>query len=225
MAGADRLRAIRLLGQQPLGMMDDERVLMIYLACDAMDPRGKSSFFDVTNELHPGEPERMNQWIAARDPKRKAPADAEAGREALLALVSEEEERLEALLARRLESESAAAEARLGFDDTVTAERLRRYQLACHRTLMRILEQLRKRRREREEDASGGTTSQGKPPVAASRSQSRPWPGDGRARLRPSRDAPRLAGRLALPWSRRAHSHPQRTRRTNPTPRPNPRRD
>ena len=75
---------------------------------------------------------------------------------------SEEEERLEALACAASESESAAAEAGLGFDDTVTAERLRRYQLACHRTLMRILEQLRKRRREREEDASGGTTSQGK---------------------------------------------------------------
>ncbi len=108
----------------------------------------------------------------ASGPRREAeaPADAEAGREALLALVSQEEERLEELLARRLESESAAAEARLGFDDTAEGERLRRYQLACHRTLMRILEQLRKRRAERGE----GSEARGEERRAARRAPAAP---------------------------------------------------
>ena len=39
----DRFKAIRLLGKQPLEAMDDERVMMIYLACGAMDPEGKST--------------------------------------------------------------------------------------------------------------------------------------------------------------------------------------
>src|SRR5262249_18569554 len=34
----DRLKAIRMLGAQPLDAADDERVLAVYLACDGVDP-------------------------------------------------------------------------------------------------------------------------------------------------------------------------------------------
>ena len=218
----DRFRAIRLLGKQPLGMMDDERVPMIYLACDAMDPQGKSSFLDVANELNPGEPERCNQWLADRDVKRKAPADAEAGREALLALVSEEEERLEELLARRLESESAAAEARLGFDDTAEGERLRRYQLACHRTLMRILEQLRKRRAERIREGRGDRgEGRGKAGGSSRAGRAGAVAGIEDATNEPNASASVGAG-LPTPPPPRPKVSTARTRRTNPTPRQNP---
>ena len=80
---------------------------------------------------------------------------AEAAKAALLELVSEQEERLEALLAEHLERESAADPDALGFQDTPEGERLRRYQMACDRALLRILEALRKRHREADQ-AKGG---------------------------------------------------------------------
>ena len=38
----DRLRAVRLLGKQPLDAADDRQVMSIYLACGAMDPEGRT---------------------------------------------------------------------------------------------------------------------------------------------------------------------------------------
>src|SRR5262249_17347054 len=40
----DRVRAIRLLGKQPLDVIADEQVQSIYLACQAMDPEGPDVF-------------------------------------------------------------------------------------------------------------------------------------------------------------------------------------
>jgi hypothetical protein len=47
----DRFRAVRLLGKQPLDVLDDEPVLSLYLACHAMDPTGPSPFADQVREL------------------------------------------------------------------------------------------------------------------------------------------------------------------------------
>ena len=43
----DRLRAIRLLGRQPLDLVDGEQVMDIYLACHAMDPQGPDVFAEA----------------------------------------------------------------------------------------------------------------------------------------------------------------------------------
>jgi hypothetical protein len=72
-------------------------------------------------------------------------------------LVSEQAERLEALLAEHLERESVAADPEApGFQDTPEGERLRRYQMACDRALLRILEALRRRHREADRATEGG---------------------------------------------------------------------
>ena len=55
----DRLRAIRLLGKQPLDAVDDMQVMSIYLACWAMDPDGPHSFQDAMNELDDAEQKRF----------------------------------------------------------------------------------------------------------------------------------------------------------------------
>ena len=49
----DRLRAIRLLGKQPLDAVADETVLSIYLACQAMDPHGPDVFAEPLSDLPP----------------------------------------------------------------------------------------------------------------------------------------------------------------------------
>ena len=152
----DRFKATRLLGKQPLEPIDDLQVRWIHLCASAMDPECEHEFGDVTNELHSAEWERFVERLEARDAWREKPEDAEVARAALLELVSEQEERLETLLAAHLERESAADPDALGFQDTAEGERLRRYQMACNRTLLRILETLRKRHREADQAKEGG---------------------------------------------------------------------
>ena len=114
-AGAGPVPAIRLLGKQPLGMMDDERVRMDPPGCDARWTPGQVVVLRRDHELYPGEPERMNQWIAARDPKREVPADAEvAARRCGIGVGGRGA--AGALLARGWSRETAAAEA--GWDST-----------------------------------------------------------------------------------------------------------
>ena len=152
----DGFKATRLLGKQPLEPIDDLQVRWIHLCASAMDPECEHEFGDVANELHSVEWERFLERLEAREAWREKPEEAEVARAALLELVSEQEERLETLLAAHLERESAADPDALGFQDTAEGERLRRYQMACNRTLLRILETLRKRHRVSDQAKEGG---------------------------------------------------------------------
>jgi hypothetical protein len=80
------------------------------------------------------------------------PQDPEAGQAALLEMIAEEEQRLEALLEEHLERMEPIVDT--GFDAGDEAERLRRYQAECDRGLLRVLEALRKRRRDAERAAA-----------------------------------------------------------------------
>ena len=152
----DRFKATRLLGKQPVDPIDDLQVRWIHLCTSAMDPECRHEFGDIATELDSAEKKRFIERLAGRDAWREKPKDAETAKAALLELVSEQEERLETLLAAHLERESAADPDALGFQDTQEGERLRRYQMACNRTLLRILETLRKRHREADQAKEGG---------------------------------------------------------------------
>ncbi len=167
----DRFKATRLLGKQPLEPLDDLQVRWIHLCVSAMDPECKGEFNDLRTELDSAEWKRFVERLEARDAWREKPEEAEVARAALLELVSEQEERLETLLAAHLERESAADPDALGFQDTAEGERLRRYQMACNRTLLRILETLRKRHRESDQAKGGGKRTR-KSPGAESRVES-----------------------------------------------------
>ena len=143
----DRFKAIRLLGRQPLDMDEDDRVMAIYLNCSAMEPPEGLTFKDLGNELHWNEQKRFNEWAGQRGVLGRIPADAETGKAALLELAGEEEGRLEERLATLLEGPEPSG-AEWAFDASDAAERLRRYQATCDRSLLRVLEALRKRRRE-----------------------------------------------------------------------------
>ncbi len=117
-----------------------------------MDPESPHEFGDVNTELHSVEWKRFLERLEGRDAWRDKPEGAEVARAALRELVSEQTERLETLLAAHLERESAADPDAVGFQDTAEGERLRRYQMACNRTLLRILETLRKRHRDTDKD-------------------------------------------------------------------------
>ena len=145
----ERFKAIRLLGRQPMDAPQDDRVMMIYLACWAMDLDGPHGFQDLVNELHPAE---LKLWIARLDDREamdRRPADRPSGKAELLKIVAEEEERLEEVLELHLERDEAVGLEPLLFDDSESGERLRRYQLACNRTLLRILDTLERRQRAR----------------------------------------------------------------------------
>ncbi len=78
----DRLRAIRLLGRQPMDALDDDRVLMIYLACDAMDPTKPTSFDDLLTETTDDELKLFKERVRGRGGEWKKPASPEAGKAA-----------------------------------------------------------------------------------------------------------------------------------------------
>ena len=153
--------------------------MMIYLACWAMDPDGPHGFDDLVNELQPAE---LKLWIERLDDRQamsRRPASPEAGEAELLKIIAEEEERLEEVLELHLERDEAGGLEPLLFDDSDSGERLRRYQLACNRTLLRILDTLERRQRARgkarAEPAAAAVADRpaviGPPPAAASTPQ------------------------------------------------------
>ncbi len=141
----DRLKAVRMLGRQPLDAPDDRRVMLIYLCGWAMDPNDQHGFSDMVNEFAPGERKVFVERLNNREAMAAAPPDEEAARAMLLALIAEEEERLDGILAGHLEREEAEAAAELAFDASADGERLRRYESDNDRTLLRIIDTLRKR--------------------------------------------------------------------------------
>jgi hypothetical protein len=163
----DRLRAIRLLGRQPMDALSDERVMSVYLACWAMDREGKHGFDDLWSELEAGS-ERM-RFLERVDARAICwmPDTPEGGRNMLLDLVAEAAARIQKLLAAHEERnapEAAVRLDRLAFDDSDDGERLRRYQLAHGRIFLRTVTTLFKVRKEMEnhvDDADDCGTGEG----------------------------------------------------------------
>ncbi len=153
----ERLRAIRLLGRQPMDAPQDDRVMMIYLACWAMDLSGPHGFQDLVNELHPAELKLFIERLDDREAMERRPADRASGKAELLKIVAAEEERLEAVLDQHLERDETV-DASLLFDGSEEGERLRRYEATCDRGLIRVLAALRQRRRDGEAGATATAT-------------------------------------------------------------------
>ncbi len=165
----DRLRAIRLLGRQPMDLAQAEQVLDIYLACHAMDPQGPDVFAEPLIDFSDPELEDGRKRLAdifARMREDQAPPDAAAGRAALRAIVAAGLARAESLRGIRATAE-AAAEAAVpapasvvpAFDATESGEWLRRHQATTSRTLFRTFDALHKIRKE----FGDGTTADEEP--------------------------------------------------------------
>ena len=147
----DRLRAIRLLGRQPTDALDDERVLSIYLACNAMDPGGPSSFGDVVHEMDDAELKAFAERIAGRRAQERQPAGPAAGQAALRAIIEQAVTRLQALVAGHRERQALSLPAWLdgqAFDNSAEGERMRRYQQTHSRALNSTIQTLFKVRKE-----------------------------------------------------------------------------
>lgn len=165
----DRLRAVRLLGKQPLHAGDDERLAAIYLACHAMEPTGPDPFAEPMAQAVGSDRTKLRRKLAGLDRAALAPADPAAGRAALLAIVDAAVARLEALRDERAESEPPAAAilaARLDPRDRETLERLRLHQGRFGQSLLRTVDALRKVRKDLGEiEASDPEPDDGPVPV------------------------------------------------------------
>jgi hypothetical protein len=138
----DRLRAIRLVRRQPMDALADERVLLIYLACDAMAPQAPTSLDDLLTETTDAELKLFKERVQDRGADRKKPASREAGRAALRSLIEQAASRLEvklSLLRQHRDFQKRAQQDLLAFDDSPEGELMRRYHLAKGRELNRLL--------------------------------------------------------------------------------------
>ncbi len=148
----DRFKATRLLGRQPTDAADYSDVTTIYLASWVMHPQSGEidPFQDVYNELLAGEAILFRQRMDGRVVDDYLPADKDEAKAKLLAIVTAAVDRL-TIVSKvhedRAEAEAADRFARLSFDDSDEGERLRRFQIACGRSLNRGLDMLLKLRK------------------------------------------------------------------------------
>jgi hypothetical protein len=151
----DKVRAIRLLGRQPLDAFDDPRVGVVFLACHQIDPSGGELFHEIWKELDSHERKIARQRLAGRPLDALQPKSEADARQALLRVIEQAVGRLEGIARTYRERDEANAKllpARLAFDDSMEAERLRRYETSCSRLLLRTLDAFEKRHRAAEED-------------------------------------------------------------------------
>jgi hypothetical protein len=138
----DRLRAIHLMGRQPLDCLEDDRVMAIYLACGAMNPDGEHQFLDLCTELERDERFRFIDRVRDLRPFASSPSTPEAGKARLLDFVAGAVTQLEALLRAHLDRQApdrSGALDRLALDDAPDGELLRRDRDAHGRMLLQTV--------------------------------------------------------------------------------------
>jgi hypothetical protein len=143
----DKLKAVRLLGRHPIDAIDNTDVARVYIASFMLVKQEGNPFQEIMNELSDNEVPSYVSYLKQRQYGALAPEDAVAARQILLEIVDRATERLrdKAERFRRLaELDAVSAADRLSWDDTEEGERLRRYELTCERTWLRIFDLLLK---------------------------------------------------------------------------------
>ncbi len=141
----DKIRAIRLMGRQPLDLFDDPRVARVFLACHALDPSGGELFHEIHKELTLEEIARFEARAGGGALEWLQPHDQESARDTLRQIIHQAVTRIaDKAEVHRQRAEVAARLAvhQLAFDDTDEGERLRRHEASCGRTLFRTLDML-----------------------------------------------------------------------------------
>ena len=147
---ADKLKAVRLMGKQPLDAIDDSEVALVFLASHALKPDNCSWYWEISFELADFDITRFRKYAAAREFKSLMPQDADLARKALLGLIERATEQLAAKAAvhqERARAEKALLPDILAFDTSNDGEHLRRYELACGRAMSRSLDKVLKIRK------------------------------------------------------------------------------
>jgi hypothetical protein len=145
---------VRLLGHNPIDVRDNIDVARLYLASHVLLNQGGEPFQDIIDELSPAEAPSYRQSLQLRRYEGLAPKDAAAARQALMEIVDLATEQLQMkmeVLSQIAELDAASAADRASWDDSPEAERLRRYEITCSRTWLRLFDLLLKARRAGEE--------------------------------------------------------------------------
>ena len=123
---SDKLKAVRLLGKQPLDAIDDRDVAMVYLATSVL--QGISRWFwEISTELCEPDVRRFQTNADIRKLKSLKPKNAASAREALLSIIDRATERLtlKAEIHReRARLMVALAPDLMAFDESQAGERL-----------------------------------------------------------------------------------------------------
>ena len=145
-----KFQAIRLLGKQPLDAIHNDEVALVFLASHAIHARFSSAFHELRCEIHQDQVKTHMAQLARDELKAITPANAEAGRAALLAIVDMAVARL-----WKLESESSKAAEILDQIDTSivsdkemkTCQQAQRHFGDCNRLMVRNIDAFHRSRR------------------------------------------------------------------------------
>ena len=155
----DRLKCIRMLGWQPLDVLEDQRILLVYIASFGLQPAGKRDpFGDFKCEMGTPELEPFLERVRTRWPLILDASDTPKCKQTLLDLVDRNIERLEAKVEvyRGLSAEGTCRTGPSASNGSMEADRLKRYEHASDRRAKRCLEAFYKFRREMGTEEDGG---------------------------------------------------------------------
>jgi hypothetical protein len=141
----DKLKAIRLLGKQPLAAADSTDVATVFIASHRIDPTHDSAFWELGSEMTEFEAKAYNNRLVNRKLESCCPGDQAQARALLLQMIERATGRLETKAEahqRRAEIDAKSAPDRLAFDGSAEGERLRRYETSCNRTFFRTFDAL-----------------------------------------------------------------------------------
>ena len=139
----EKIKAIRLLGKQPLDAFSDRDVALVFIASHTIDPEYSHAFHELRCEIDEDVFKRHKARLGRWERRGIMPVDAAGAREALLSLVGKATERLSAIETRRMEVAAKVGELRadiLSFDESKAGEQLRRHLGSCNRLLLRNVE-------------------------------------------------------------------------------------
>jgi hypothetical protein len=149
-----RLMATRLMGHQPLDACTVEDVAQVYLRSWTINQERENAWREHRSELRREEYYRFCQRVRGQHGLHNSHDKAQERATLVFVVdkvIADVKEKL--ALAEAREAKEAALDADcLAFDDSPEGERLRRYELAAHRRLMRSLDAFMKLRKEDFED-------------------------------------------------------------------------
>ncbi|MDR3622649.1 MAG: hypothetical protein P4L85_25075 [Paludisphaera borealis] len=146
----DQFKFVRLLGKQPINAIDDPELNELFLAWEVIEPLWGTRFWKHMQEVTPYEDPAFSAWRDWREIVPR-PESLEAGVAFLRSIADREIERLEELLVdvEEIEGDDALELAeQASFCASDAAERLRRFQTARTRELLRTIDALSKLRKD-----------------------------------------------------------------------------
>jgi hypothetical protein len=154
--GIDRLKAVRLLGRQPVDVLEDERVAEVYFAGSTLDSSLEGTLDDLESDIDSERLQRLELEVHSRWPDLCKTDEEAPAREVLVDLVERNIERLDEMIAIYAENAETTLErrlARLRLDDSAKSKSIRDYKMKSASAFHRGLEACEKYRKRRKDES------------------------------------------------------------------------